>query len=89
MWYVWTGEDMEYLEKMLSITPLTIMDLGGIKTGDRTKERNANSKSSIAYQWAGEEIGAKEALKLSESLETNTTLTKLNLSGDEIKNNET
>ena len=31
MLYVSTGKDMEYLEKMLSVTPVTMMNLGRMK----------------------------------------------------------
>ena len=34
-------------------------------------------------KWTDNRIGAKGAVKISESLMTNTTLTKLNLGGDE------
>ena len=34
-------------------------------------------------QWTDNEIGAEGAIAISESLKTNTTLTKLNLRGDD------
>ena len=34
-------------------------------------------------QWTGNEIGDEGAVKISELLKTNTTLTKLNLDGDD------
>ena len=34
-------------------------------------------------QWTGNEIGDEGAIQISESLKTNTTLTKLNLSSDD------
>ena len=34
-------------------------------------------------QWTANKIGAEEAIAISESLKTNTTLTELNLSGDD------
>ncbi len=43
-------------------------------------EWNENEK----YKWTGNKIGDEGATKISESLMTNTTLTELNLSYDDI-----
>ena len=40
------------------------------------------------WKWTGNKIGAKGAAKISESLMTNTTLTELNLGGDNILKNK-
>ena len=39
-------------------------------------------------KWTGNNIGAEGAVKISESLMTNTTLTILNLAGDDNNNKE-
>ena len=54
-------------------------------------EKKWNSKyKRKQWKWTGNKIGDEGALKISESLMTNTTLTKLNLSGDDniIKNKQ-
>ncbi len=47
------------------------------------KNRNEKEKKMITNKWTGNEIGAEGASKISESLKVNTTLTKLDLNGDE------
>ena len=48
-------------------------------------ELNWNTNTNPVKQWTGNKIGAKGAIKISESLKTNKTLTELNLYGNEKK----
>ena len=47
----------------------------------QTKELKRNTNP--IKQWTANKIGAKGAIAISESLKTNTTLTELNLHGDD------
>ena len=63
----------------------------GIKKEERRKkkEREKRRRKMINNEiWTGNDIGAEGARMIIESLKTNTTLTKLDLSGEENEINE-
>ena len=49
-------------------------------------KKQQKKKWRVNKQWTANKIGNEGASNISESLKINTTLTKLNLNGDEIRN---
>ena len=85
MWNDIIGGDVKHLEKVLPITPWTLL-YSSCENSMTDEKGNKEWDES----WTDINIGAEGAAKISESLMTNTTLTILDLGSDDniIKNKQ-
>ena len=75
--WLFTGEDVDVVCKLLAVAPWMTLDLGGID--DKQSWKWWEIWRLWLVIWTDNDIGSEGAKKISESLKINTTLTQLNL----------
>ena len=83
--WLFTGEDVDAVCKLIAVAPWMTLDLGCIDGKQRWKWWEIWRLRWV--KWTVNKIGDEGANKISESLKINTTLTQLNLSSNWNTNN--